>query len=583
MSDRMAARRNRTPRRSVTPEVGRRRPPAEALPAPGAVEAAARPWLARHGALLAVCAVIVLVALVRLRVADVPLERDEGEYAYAGQLILQGVPPYRLAYNMKFPGTYYAYAALLALFGQTPWGIHVGLLIVNAATALLLFFLGRRLIGSFAAAVGATTFSVLTLDRWIMGIFAHATHFVILPALAGLLVLLRVLETRRRAALVGAGALLGAAVLMKQHAIVFLPLGIGLALWHDLRRPMPNVRATALRCALVLAGAAIPFALLCAVLAAQGVLGHFWFWTFQYASQYVSQVPLDAVGYLFTTAWKAITKANLPIWLLAAVGLAMLWIVRWRVETRVSLVALLVASFLAVCPGFYFREHYFIQLLPVTALLVGVAIASIDALLGRATSPTAARAGAVALFVVVVGAYVANDSRYLFSMSPREVSRTTYGGNPFIEAVDIARYLREHTKPSDRIAVVGSEPEIYFYANRKSATGYIYTYPLTEPQRYAARMQEEMIREIEAAHPDYLVFVGIRTSLTLWPNADRSLIDWTDRYTRACYDLIGVADIHSMEATAMRWDAAVAGYQPRSAFVIYTFRRKSDAPCVAGR
>ncbi len=35
-----------------------------------------------------------LAAYVRLRLADVPLERDEGEYAYADQLILEGTPTY---------------------------------------------------------------------------------------------------------------------------------------------------------------------------------------------------------------------------------------------------------------------------------------------------------------------------------------------------------------------------------------------------------------------------------------------------------------------------------------------------------
>src|SRR2546427_12321482 len=45
--------------------------------------------------------VILLFSLVRIRLRDMPLERDEGEYAYAGQLILEGVPPYQLAYNMK--------------------------------------------------------------------------------------------------------------------------------------------------------------------------------------------------------------------------------------------------------------------------------------------------------------------------------------------------------------------------------------------------------------------------------------------------------------------------------------------------
>ena len=39
-------------------------------------------------------AVLALVAVARLRLLAFPLERDEGEYAYAGQLILQGIPPY---------------------------------------------------------------------------------------------------------------------------------------------------------------------------------------------------------------------------------------------------------------------------------------------------------------------------------------------------------------------------------------------------------------------------------------------------------------------------------------------------------
>ncbi len=63
--------------------------------------------------------VVLLAAFIRYRLLDMPLERDEGEYAYAGQLILQGIPPYELAYNMKLPGTYYAYALGMAVFGQT--------------------------------------------------------------------------------------------------------------------------------------------------------------------------------------------------------------------------------------------------------------------------------------------------------------------------------------------------------------------------------------------------------------------------------------------------------------------------------
>ena len=108
-------------------------------------------------------------AAVRWHRLDVPLERDEGEYAYAGQLILQGIPPYEQVYNMKLPGIYAAYAVLLALFGQTHGGIHLGLLVINAATTLLIFLLTRRLMDNLAAVVAAAAFSVLAVGQSVQG------------------------------------------------------------------------------------------------------------------------------------------------------------------------------------------------------------------------------------------------------------------------------------------------------------------------------------------------------------------------------------------------------------------------------
>jgi len=51
-------------------------------------------------------AVILLILIARLHLLSVPFERDEGEYAYMGTLILDGHSPYTFAYNMKYPGTY---------------------------------------------------------------------------------------------------------------------------------------------------------------------------------------------------------------------------------------------------------------------------------------------------------------------------------------------------------------------------------------------------------------------------------------------------------------------------------------------
>ena len=130
--------------------------------------------------------VFTLIVAIRIRLLGIPLERDEGEYAYAGQLILQGVPPYKLAYNMKFPGTYAAYALIMSIFGQTIHAIHLGLLLVNIATIALIFLVGRRLINTMAGITAAASYAVLSVSPSVLGLAAHATNFVMLPVLGGI-------------------------------------------------------------------------------------------------------------------------------------------------------------------------------------------------------------------------------------------------------------------------------------------------------------------------------------------------------------------------------------------------------------
>ena len=73
---------------------------------------------------------MLIILLLRSKVLGMPFERDEGEFAYMGQLILKGLMPYTDAYNMKLPGTYWMYALIIKIFGATPTGIHTGLTIV---------------------------------------------------------------------------------------------------------------------------------------------------------------------------------------------------------------------------------------------------------------------------------------------------------------------------------------------------------------------------------------------------------------------------------------------------------------------
>jgi hypothetical protein len=148
----------------------------------------------QRSAWLILALTILLVLTIRVRLRDMPLERDEGEYAYAGQLILQGVPPYKDAYNMKLPGTYAAYAVIMAVFGQTPSAIHLGVALINITSILLIFLIGRKILDEPAGIVAAISYALLSTSQSVLGLAGHATHFVVLPALAGTLLLLAARE-----------------------------------------------------------------------------------------------------------------------------------------------------------------------------------------------------------------------------------------------------------------------------------------------------------------------------------------------------------------------------------------------------
>jgi hypothetical protein len=124
--------------------------------------------------------------------------------------------------------------------------------------------------------------------------------------------------------------------------------------------------------------------------------------------------------------------------------------------------------------------------------------------------------------------------------------------------------------------VVGSEPEIYFYSQRLSATGYVYMYPLMEPQPYASTMQKEMIAEIEATHPRFLVMVDDPLSWLHRDESDPTIILWFTKYAQAGYHLVGLADMLK-DGTEYHW-ADAATYQPRSPFRVFVYERSSAAP-----
>ncbi|MFN0176966.1 MAG: ArnT family glycosyltransferase [Saprospiraceae bacterium] len=517
--------------------------------------------------------VLLFVMLVRTRLLHLPLERDEGEYALMGQLLLKGIPAYEMAYNMKLPGTYYMYALAMAIFGESLVGIHLGLLLVNLTSTLLLFFIGKKLVNTSTGLFAAVSFALLTLSPGVLGFAAHATHFIVLFGLLGLLSLLQYAEQPIWKRLTLSGFCFGLAFLMKQQAVFLLPFGL-LALWliEQQRTPDGNKR-TGFNLGLFTGAMVLPYMLVVMVALVTGSFDNFWHWTVEYAGQYVG-IKTGADAWRFLKLYFPLVFSGYELfWLIGTAGLVVLFFSQNPRKYRWLILAFAVCSVACVIPGYYFRLHYFIVFMPALALLVGV---TLNFLLEK-WSPRQVFWGNFLPFLLfscmIFLAIFKHGSTFFKDDMTRIVTRTYSSANPFAASLEIARFIRAYSSEEDKIAILGSEPQIYFYSDRLPATGYIYTYPLMENQAYSLEMQRDIIAEIEKAKPKFLIFVNSSLSWTRAENASNHIFDWYGAYKNN-YHMVGLIDLNPSGKPTYVWREAISGYKALNKEQVWVFERK---------
>jgi hypothetical protein len=362
---------------------------------------------------------------------------------------------------------------------------------------------------------------------------------------------------------------------MKQPGALFIVFGFAYLLYSESRLGgrSPERKSMLVRAVLFITGALIPYLITCALLRAAGVFDRFWFWTVSYAGAYGSQLDWNAGLTALRIVFPRIVAHTSLIWLFALAGLtAPLWD-RGSRRHAFFVAAFAVFSFLAVTPGLYFRSHYWILFLPAVSLLAGLALSSLSRALSRRGALVSLLPAAT--FVMATGYSVSAQSEVYFDADPVQVCRMNYGSSPFPESQEIGRYLAQHTSKDARIAVVGSEPQIYFYSDRKSATGYIYVYPLMELHQYAAQMQQEMIREIEQNRPAYIVFVRNPISWMSVPQSVNLLIPWAQEYLTSHYELEGISDSTGNGAGVFYFGEEAKSYRNFNNTNVMIYRRKT--------
>src|SRR5262245_53787856 len=173
-------------------------------------------------------AVIIFSMVLRVGIASMPLERDEGEYAYIAMRWLVGDVPYRDVFDQKTPGVFAAYAALFASGLRSVEAIHWLGHAALVSTVLVSYFLGCRLFSHQVGWIAGLFAVMLAMSASVLGSAANTEIFAILPLTAGLYFAVRASESGNVWDSVLTGMCGGLALMFKQ---VTLPIVVSSFVW----------------------------------------------------------------------------------------------------------------------------------------------------------------------------------------------------------------------------------------------------------------------------------------------------------------------------------------------------------------
>jgi 4-amino-4-deoxy-L-arabinose transferase-like glycosyltransferase len=382
-------------------------------------------------------------------------------YSVVANEIVDGGRPYADAVERKPPLLFWTYAAVFKIAGEFNWkALHFVALVWTLCAMAGLYVIGRELFDRNTGLIAALFYSVFQPWATWNNLSFDGEMLMNLPIIWAWAMAFRHSSSRLRPELFPAGALLGAAFLLKQPAaIAAVPLGIYLLLpsYRTSRSLTPTnsiIQATMLTLGFF---AALSFVTI--VLWKQGILHEAFFWTI--ADHDIPHV-FWRTGILRTLAFLG---ACLPLVIgaiMACHDKSEIW--SGRTAERTALLGLLVASAIGAAAGARFYPHYYVQLIPPLALLAAPYYAQ---LWSRTIQPPHWLLRPKVTYAWLALTVVVFSTVHWVGLVHRRIPS------------EAGRYLLTHSAPDDRIFVWGQRAKIYLEAHRRPACRYITTFPLT--------------------------------------------------------------------------------------------------------
>jgi len=231
-------------------------------------------------------------------------------------------------------------------------------------------------------------------------------------------------------------------------------------------------------------------------------------------------------------------------------------------------VSLLLLTILSAAIGLGFMPHYFIPAIPWAAL--GIA-AFLFWLFEKFASGN--QAGYATLAAILIALPVLMNADYFFRPDYARIMEKCYPWNGFAEAKAVSKELKKRLKPGERIAILGSEPQINYYTDTEHSSPQLYMYPVIREHKRKQQFQQQFLRNLAECDAEYVVLTASEAS---WmPGFAETPFFKRDIFPRITerYDLIGRANIGQVPMNIV-WDEALKTHNPPKCPPMFVFRKK---------
>ncbi len=486
------------------------------------------PSKARTKTLLQILGLLTLLFLTQWNSLNGPFERDEGEYAYAAWIMKEGLVPYKDSFMQKPPMVIYTYWLAQLLSDQAFWPPRLLGSLSVLLTAFLVGAIARKEYGPMAGWISIWIFLPMWCLPHLLPFAANTEKFMILPLMGTLAIYTYFGRRPSGWTWFAAGACASLSLLYKPIGVTVLLFIFCFWAWENLRSDA-KAAGTLKGLLFALAGALAVAAVTMVYFATQGALDELWESCVAFNRSYADALTWGPEYFL--------RKMRVLIrfwWVLFLLLLCFLVRRPGRWWYHLGLFLLALASAYKDPNG-----HYYLMVLPFWAVIGAGAIVSL--LQGTEKRPPAERRAFTVGAVFLVVALLCWPVRHQFILSPSELYRYTYGlKTPFQESPFVARRVAAMTDPEDLVFVAGSEPQILYYAKRKSPTRFVIMYPLMLPSPYAERYQRETLQAIQARPPKVIVLSNSPYSWLAGPSTPQVLIPFLNSlFQSGIYRLTG--------------------------------------------